>query len=177
VSETNIGTASSKAIVQGDFVLSPNAPLAVAPGDEFEVSVGVANNVAGSGKDAQVAVTLKASPHLELIGSDTQSLKIGEMKEGVAIYKLKARAGTTVKLGSATMMFAATLNGQPEVGQTGHRCQRASAGPYHHGVGGQFHQLAGGAGQARRVRRIPQGRGRRLAAAAGDRQRPDGVPG
>ena len=114
VSESTIGTLSSKAIVQGDFVLSPNAPLAVAPGDEFEVSVGVANNVPGSGKDAQVAVSLKTSAHLEVVGSETQTLKIGEKKESVAIYKLKARSGAAVKLGSATMTFGASLTGQPD---------------------------------------------------------------
>ena len=114
VSEQTIGTLGSKAVVQGDFVLSPNAPLAVAPGDEFEVSVGVANNVAGAGKDAQVAVALKTSAHLEVVGSETQTLKIGEKKESVAIYKLKAKSGAAVKLGSATMSFSATLNGQPD---------------------------------------------------------------
>ena len=35
VNEGALGTASGKAIVWGDFVISPNAPLAVAPGDEF----------------------------------------------------------------------------------------------------------------------------------------------
>ena len=114
VSEQTIGTLSSKAIVQGDFVISPNAPLAVAPGDEFEVSVGVANNVAGSGKDAEIAVGLKTSAHLEVVGGETQTLKIGEKKESVAIYRLKARTGTNVKLGSATMAFSAALNGQPD---------------------------------------------------------------
>lgn len=114
VSEGAIGTLSSKALVQGDFVISPNAPLAVAPGDEFEVSVGVANNVAGSGKDAQVAVTLKPSAHIEVVGTETQTLKIGERKEGVAIYKLKTKTGAAVKLGSATLAFSTTLNGQPD---------------------------------------------------------------
>ena len=114
VSEQTIGTLSGKVIVQGDFVLSPNAPLAVAPGDEFEVSVGVANNVAGSGKDAQVAVSLKTSPHLDVAGGEIQTLRIGENKESVAIYRLKARSGAAVKLGSATMSFTATLNGKPD---------------------------------------------------------------
>ncbi len=132
VSESTIGTLSSKAIVQGDFVLSPNAPLAVAPGDEFEVSVGVANNVAGSGKDAQVAVSLKTSAHLEVIGSETQTLKIGEKKEGVAIYRLKARSGMAVKLGSATMTFAATLSGQPDKSaKLGTDVSVRPAGPYY----------------------------------------------
>ncbi|MEQ1516597.1 MAG: alpha-2-macroglobulin, partial [Usitatibacteraceae bacterium] len=132
VSDTTIGTLSSKAIVQGDFVLSPNAPLAVAPGDEFEVSVGVANNVAGSGKDAQVTVALKTSPHMEVVGSETQTLKIGEKKESVAIYKLKARSGAVVKLGSATMSFSAALNGQPDKSaKLGTDVSVRPAGPYY----------------------------------------------
>lgn len=132
VNEAALGTASSKAIVQGDFVLSPNAPLAVAPGDEFEVSVGVANNVAGSGKDAQVAVTLKPSAHLEIVGADTQTLKIGEKKESVAIYKLKAKSGAAAKLGSATMAFSATLNGQPDKSaRLGTDVSVRPAGPYY----------------------------------------------
>jgi alpha-2-macroglobulin len=114
VNDALIGAFTGKALVQGDFVLSPNAPLAVAPGDEFEVSVGVANNVQGSGKDASVAVTLATSPHLEIVGSATQSLKIGERREGVAVYRLKARSGKDVKLGSATMSFSSVLDGKPD---------------------------------------------------------------
>ncbi len=132
VSDSTIGTLSGKAIVQGDFVLSPNAPLAVTPGDEFEVSVGVANNVAGSGKDAQVAVALKTSAHLEVVGSETQTLKIGEKKESVAIYKLKAKTGAAVKLGSATMTFSASLNGQPDKSaKLGTDVSVRPAGPYY----------------------------------------------
>ena len=114
VNDQAIGTLSDKTIVQGDFVLSPNAPLAVAPGDEFEVSVGVANNVPGSGKSAPVAVTLKASPHLEIVGADTQALTIGERKEGVAIYRLKAKSGAAARLGSATLAFSVQLKDRPE---------------------------------------------------------------
>src|SRR5258706_16417001 len=91
VNDQSIGTLSDKTLVQGDFVLSPNAPLAVAPGDEVEVSVGVANNVAGSGKGAPVYVSLKAPPHLEVVGADNQALTIGERNESAAIYPLKAK--------------------------------------------------------------------------------------
>jgi len=114
VNDGTIGAVSGKSIVQGDFVLSPNAPLAVAPGDEFEVSVGVANNVAGSGKEAQVVVSLAVAPHLELIGAPTQTLSIGERKEGVAIYKLKAKTGANAQLGSASLSFSATLSGKSD---------------------------------------------------------------
>jgi uncharacterized protein YfaS (alpha-2-macroglobulin family) len=132
VNEGALGTASGKSIVQGDFVISPNAPLAVAPGDEFEVSVGIANNVVGSGKDAQVAVTLAPSAHLEIVGAATQTLKIAEKKEGVAIYKVKARTGAAVKLGSATMAFTASLNGQPDKSaKLGTDVSVRPAGPYY----------------------------------------------
>ncbi len=114
VSDQTIGTLSSKTLVQGDFVLSPNTPLAVAPGDEFEVSVGVANNVGGSGKDAQIALTLKTSSHLEVVGGESQTLKVGEKKEGVAVYRLKARAGAAAQLGSATLNFSAALSDHPQ---------------------------------------------------------------
>jgi hypothetical protein len=109
VNDQAIGVAQDKTTVQGDFVLLPNAPLAVAPGDAFDVSVGVANNVASSGKEAPVVVTLKTSPHLEVDGADTQSLRIGAMREGVAIFRVKARAGAAAKLGSATLAFGAAF--------------------------------------------------------------------
>jgi uncharacterized protein YfaS (alpha-2-macroglobulin family) len=109
VNDATIGTAQAKTTVRGDFVLSPNLPLAVSPGDEFDVSVGVANNVAGSGKEAPVALTLKTSAHLEVIGSAAQTLKIGEMRESVATFRVRAVEGARAQLGSATMTFAAAM--------------------------------------------------------------------
>ncbi len=49
VSPQQIGIAEGATTVRGDFVLSPNAPTTLAPGDEVDVSVGVSNNVAGAG--------------------------------------------------------------------------------------------------------------------------------
>ncbi|MGZ5080242.1 MAG: alpha-2-macroglobulin, partial [Usitatibacter sp.] len=116
VNDQAIGVAQEKATVQGDFVLLPNAPLAVAPGDVFDVSVGVANNVASSGKDAPVVVTLKTSAHLEVEGANAQSLTIGAMREGVAIFRVKAKAGPAAKLGSATLAFGAAFSDAKLVG-------------------------------------------------------------
>ena len=79
VNDASIGIADGAATVRGDFVLSPNAPLTVTPGDTFDVSVGVANNVQGSGKDATVSLSLFASPAFELVGAPKQTLKISEM--------------------------------------------------------------------------------------------------
>ena len=107
VNDAAIGTAQARTTVRGDFVLSPNVPLAVTPGDEFDISVGVANNVPKSGKDAPVNVTLKTSAHLEVVGASTQALRIGEMRESVATFRVKAAEGAKALLGSATLSFTA----------------------------------------------------------------------
>lgn len=115
VDEKSIGTAQAKTLVRGDFVLSPNVPLAVAPGDEFDVSVGVANNVAGSGKDANVNVTLKTSPHLVLVAGTagaSQQVKIGEGREGVVSYRLRAVDGAQTMLGAASVQLNASIGGK-----------------------------------------------------------------
>lgn len=112
VNDAQLGTAQAKSLVRGDFVLSPNAPLVVAPGDEFELSAGVANNVAGSGKDAPVAVTLQVAPAFELIGPAAQTLEIGESREGVALYRIKVKDGAGAQLGSASLSFTAALGGK-----------------------------------------------------------------
>jgi hypothetical protein len=109
VNDNAIGTAQTKSLVRGDFVMTPNVPLAVTPGDEFDVSVGVTNNVANSGKDAAVTVALKTSPHLQIIGNVAQTLKIGEMREGVTTYRLKVADGAKAMLGSATLTFTSSL--------------------------------------------------------------------
>src|SRR6202050_5946502 len=91
VNESSIGVAETKTLVRGDFVLTPNMPVAVAPGDEFEVSVGVANNVAGSGAGAGVAVVAEVPPELESLSPLQQTLTIGEGRGGVALFPFRAR--------------------------------------------------------------------------------------
>ena len=112
VNDASIGIADGAVTVRGNFVLSPNAPLTVTPSDFFDVSVGVANNVQGSGKDAPVSLSLVASPAFELVGASKQLLKISEMHEGAALHKIKVRDGATAKLGSARLEFVAQINNQ-----------------------------------------------------------------
>ena len=104
VSAESIGVLEKKALVRGDFVLSPNVPTQVAPGDEFDVSLGVANNIPDSGKGAPVHVELKTSPHLAVVGAAAQDLKIDALHEGVARFRLRA----TDKLGSGMLHFVAS---------------------------------------------------------------------
>lgn len=107
VSADSIGVIEKKVTVRGDFVLSPNVPTQVAPGDEFDVSLGVANNIPASGKDAAVHIELKTSPHLAIVGDAAKELKIDALREGVATFRLRA----TDKLGSGNLQFIATHDG------------------------------------------------------------------
>lgn len=112
VNEGAVGVAQDKALVRGDFVLSPNLPLAVSPGDQFDVSVGVANNVDGSPKDAPVQLVLKPASTFELVGPASQTLKISPMREAVATYRLRVKDAQAASLGSATLEFTSSLNGK-----------------------------------------------------------------
>lgn len=105
VADDAIGTAEGKTTVRGDFVLSPNAPTTVSPGDIFDVSVGVANNVKGSGAEAPIVVGVDPSSQLEVVGDRQQTLNITEMHESSAHFKIKARD----QLGSATLQFHAAF--------------------------------------------------------------------
>src|SRR5262249_7410071 len=71
----------------------------------FDVSVTVANNVAGSGKGADVQLALNTSNHLEVVGATQQKLKIAEMREASATFKVRVKP----VLGSANLTFVATL--------------------------------------------------------------------
>ena len=101
VADDSIGVVESRTLVRGDFVLSPNAPTTVTPGDEFQVSVGVSNNLVGSGPRAALVVKLKTDPALQVIGDATQTLTIAENHEDAAHFRVK----TLDRLGAANLEF------------------------------------------------------------------------
>jgi alpha-2-macroglobulin len=107
VNDSSIGVAQSQVLARADFVLTPNMPVAVAPGDEFEVSVGVANGVADSGAAASVNIVADLPPQLEPVGSLRQTLNIGARREAVALFRFRARA----QLGAAAVKFTASWQG------------------------------------------------------------------
>lgn len=107
VTDDRIGMHDGRTLVRGDFILSPNAPTTVSPGDEFDVSVGVANNVAGSGSNAQINIAIGTAEGLQVIGDAGQILTIAEGHESSARFRLRAND----KLGSAGMTFTARTQG------------------------------------------------------------------
>jgi len=105
VSDDAIGVFEGATLVRGDFILSPNAPTFVAPGDTFEVSLGVSNQAEGSGADAKLALKLVTGKGLEVVGGGEQTLAVGEGRESSIRFKLRA----TDDLGDARLVFTSAL--------------------------------------------------------------------
>jgi alpha-2-macroglobulin len=103
VSEDALGATSKDVRVRGPFVLTPDVLQSAAPGDEFDISVSVANGVKGSGADATVTVQLSVPASLIAIGSTTQTVNISENSERSVRFRLKAGA----QPGAASISFNA----------------------------------------------------------------------
>jgi uncharacterized protein YfaS (alpha-2-macroglobulin family) len=104
VSDDAAGCAQRDALVRGPFVITPSVPVLAAPGDEFEVGVTVANNVAASGEKAEIELRAESSEHVSLVGSPTQKLQIAEGREKTTTFRFRAND----KLGSGTITFIAS---------------------------------------------------------------------
>src|SRR3954453_18409256 len=102
------GAAEKATVVRGPVVLSPRAPTVAAPGDRFDIGLTVANNVIGSGENAEIDLAVEASSHLEVIAAPPQRMRIAEGREVVVTFSFRARD----ELGSASLVFRASANGQ-----------------------------------------------------------------
>lgn len=100
------GAAAEKLLVQDYFILTPNAPTFVAPGDTFEVSVTVANNDKESAAQTPIVLKLNTNNQFQVIGNATQTLNIAPGTENTTVFNLKA----TDQLGPASITFIATGN-------------------------------------------------------------------
>ena len=102
-----VGVAEASTEVKGSFILTPNVPESVSPGDEFLVTTGVFNDLlTGQGP---IHVEVKTGPELAPQGADSVDLQIAGKKEGTAEFRFKANA----VLGSAPLRFIAR-RGQAE---------------------------------------------------------------
>ncbi|QTF09727.1 alpha-2-macroglobulin family protein [Brenneria izadpanahii] len=104
VTPDKIGKAQTSATVRDNFIMTPNVPAMVAPGDEFDVSVGVSNNLTDlHGQSVAIALHLNVPPQLEVVGQADQHLSLAEKREGVVNFRLRARN----MLGDAPLAFEA----------------------------------------------------------------------
>jgi uncharacterized protein YfaS (alpha-2-macroglobulin family) len=108
VADDATGAAEQSPIVRGPFVITPSVPVLAAPGDEFEVGVTVANNVEGSGENADVQIRAESSEHLQIEKTPSQTLKIAEGREQTTTFSVRVND----KLGSGTVTFVASTGGQ-----------------------------------------------------------------
>lgn len=108
VSPTAVGASEQPLTVRGPFVLTPNLPVTAAPGDRFVATVGVANNVEGSGKAAKVVVSALPSEQLAVDGAREQTVEVGEGREGRVSFAFKA----TDKVGPGLVRFEAKLGAE-----------------------------------------------------------------
>ncbi|HID9471456.1 TPA: alpha-2-macroglobulin family protein [Serratia liquefaciens] len=105
VTPDKIGKAQTAATVRDNFIMTPNVPAMVAPGDEFDVSVGVSNNLEGlNGQPVAVSVHLTPPPQLDVVGNAVQGLSLAEKREGVVNFRLRAKSA----LGDAPLVFDAS---------------------------------------------------------------------
>lgn len=108
VSDEQIGVTSQESIVRDDFVLKPNTPTTLTPGDESEVSVLVANNLDHlNGQKTPVTIRLKTTPQFQVIGDNSQTLSLGEKQETTLKFRIKA---LNHNLGSGDLFFSVQYN-------------------------------------------------------------------
>ncbi|KTC64870.1 Alpha-2-macroglobulin (plasmid) [Legionella adelaidensis] len=108
VSLDAVGSSEKKAEVKGDFIINPNVPTFVSPGDEFEVTASIANNLKNAGEDP-IGVNLEVSPELQVVTENPHEIIIPAGKEAVIRYRLRALN----QLGNATLTFS-TRKGDKE---------------------------------------------------------------
>lgn len=115
-----IGTAERSSTVRGPFVLTPNAPTVAAPGDEFTVSLTVANNLEGAAATSAIAISASATEHLEMLDGADAKLRVDPGKEGTARVRFRAKdvlGGAEIHLrasaGEQEMKRSVTLSVRP----------------------------------------------------------------
>jgi alpha-2-macroglobulin len=106
VSNEATGSAEREALIRGPFVITPSVPVLAAPGDEFEAGVTIANNVEGSGAEAEIEVRAETNEQLSILRGSPQKLRIAEGREQSTVFRFRV----TEKLGSGEIRFIAKCN-------------------------------------------------------------------
>lgn len=122
VSDDAVGAAESRTVVRGPFVLTPTAPAAVAPGDDFELGLALRNDAEGSGPQAAVVMSLALSSGLAAVGEAERTLIVPEGSEARVVFRLRARdllgpasATVTASWGKERSRATAELSVRPAV--------------------------------------------------------------
>jgi len=85
-----IGITESSQVVRGDFVLLPTVPTHVAPGDRFELPVGIAFTAADAAGSADLTLQVELDEGLRRIGEAPLRLRLDPGAEGLLRLTLEA---------------------------------------------------------------------------------------
>lgn len=102
------GSTSQRTTVRGPFVLQPNVITTAAPGDEFQVSVGVTNALPEGSGEQPIRVSVEHGEHLEILGETTRTLTLAPGREDRARFRVRA----TDRPGGAELVFRARAGDQ-----------------------------------------------------------------
>ena len=94
---SSLGATDRSILSRGDFVITPNAPEFAAPGDEFDLGVGVSNQLEGPNAGAALIVKVVAADSFEIVGPAEKTANVPQGREGETSFRVRAKA----KLGSA----------------------------------------------------------------------------
>jgi len=86
-----VGSEQAATQVRGPFVISPNVPTFVAPGDAFDLSATVANNIEGSGANASVNLMIQATGGLTVTQKAADAAVIPEGHDASFHWQLQAK--------------------------------------------------------------------------------------
>ncbi|MDR1614294.1 MAG: alpha-2-macroglobulin family protein [Campylobacteraceae bacterium] len=116
VSKEKIGIAQTDTTVKDDFVLTPNVPFTAAPGDIFEVTLGVSNNIEDLEEDKVILadITLETTKQLEVLSAKKVNVDLVKGSEGFVKFKIKA----TSELGGAELKFKAAYDNSGKIYST-----------------------------------------------------------
>jgi uncharacterized protein YfaS (alpha-2-macroglobulin family) len=93
VNPGRVGLAEGRQRIRGDFVLTPTLPTHLAPGDVFELPVGISNTTEGAGDAAvPVALALDLPEGLALEGDAPAPLSLAPGDEGTVRVRLRVGA-------------------------------------------------------------------------------------
>ena len=98
-----LGSKETQCLSRGPLILTPNVPTFAAPGDEFSVSLTVANNLEGPNPPGTVQINATASEHVEFVGPAAVNLEVAPGREATTRFRLKAKD----VLGGAEVVFNA----------------------------------------------------------------------
>ncbi len=104
VSPDAIGVAKAATIAKGDFVLTANTPLFVAPGDEFTASLTVANQLEGADITQDIRVQATSEGGLEIVQAAPEQQSIPHNQEKTVQFLCRVKE----PLGNAELRFSAS---------------------------------------------------------------------